>query len=198
MARKERIVPQHEGLERPIPTPDLSTSWWDQEPGRMQRLHPDRKPPKVKKTDKTPSWTIVIMLLGLVLIVGGLLVATLDFRKGHLVSLWHENANSTPSNTLNWTAVSPDKVKARLQAHGFKVEYLDTIADPKGLAYDVAETHIDGTKALILVFKDPKSTQKWVERSKTPTAYTKTWVVAANDLDLINRISAKLKVDLHG
>jgi len=107
-------------------------------------------------------------------------------------------AHDHPSGRVVGESPSPDTIKRKLQAKGFKVDYLATVADQRNLAYDVAETYIDGTPALILTFKDAKTRAKWVEGSDVPVIYHNAWAVSVPDQNLAGRMAQKLGVDLHG
>lgn len=139
------------------------------------------------------------MLLGLVMFVGVCLLVFQDYRRATTEGKpTSSSAKDRPSGLALHAPPSPDTIKTRLQDRGFEVEYLASVADQRTLAYDVAETHINGTKALILVFKDHATALKWVKSSDQPVVYHNDWAISVPDQDLATRIAQKMKADLHG
>lgn len=157
---------------------------------------------KKKRERKRPSWMTVAVLLGLVLVTLVGLLLYQDTRRAmgeHNHDERDRSVSTLPAHTrVVGESPSPDTIKRKLQAKGFKVDYLATVADQRNLAYDVAETHIDGTPALILAFKDAKTRAKWVEGSDVPVIYHNAWAVSVPDQNLAGRMAQKLGVDLHG
>jgi hypothetical protein len=190
--KRERIVHDYE-LERPIPGPDRSSDWWLSTHGASGVGNVKRK---VKK--QNPTWPIVLLLLMLVLVVTLALLLFLDLRKGKLWSPWPENANSTTPTSLRMDAVSVDTVKGWLVVKGFEVEHLQTVTDPRLLAYEYAQTYIDAKPAQIMTFKDEATAKRWIRNSDIPTISKDTWVIAVNNEELAQKMAKALKGDLHG
>lgn len=79
------------------------------------------------------------------------------------------------------SAISPDRVKARLVRAGFEVDALITTSDPKQLGYDAAETFINEQAATIIVFKDRKTTKAFAKLSlqtRYVTVVGSTWAIS--------------------
>jgi len=167
---------------------------------RMERLHGPSKPKKIKTKpkDKSPTWMIVFLILLLVLFVGLATVLYLDLRKGELVRIWPENPTATTSAPADMTAVSVDTVKGWLVAKGFEVDYLQTVTDPRLLAFEYAQTYINKKPARIMTFKDKATAKRWIEGSDILTVSKGTWIVTTNNAELAQKMAKSLKADLHG
>lgn len=191
---KDRVVPEREvtGADR----------WWEESAKpRVQatRVQRQGRRPTPPKKDFPPSWRIVAMLLALIVFVGICLLLYQDYRRALVEGRsTTSTAKNRPSGLALPASPSLDTIKTRLQDRGFEVDYLVSVADQRNLAYDVAETHINGTPALILVFKDHATTLKWVRGSSSSVVYHNSWAVSVPDQDLAARIAQKMKADLRG
>jgi hypothetical protein len=192
---KDRVTPERITVGHEL--------WWD-ESKELVTTHGasgvgDRAVRYAKKPPK-PRWTMVAMLLSLVLIILAGTLLYQDYRRA--VVEGHPPVRTTPASERPsgrvMGAASPDTIARKLKAKGFEVDYLASVADQRKLAYDVAETHIDGTQALILVFKDRATARRWVEGSDVPVVYKNAWAVTVPDQDLAGRLAQKMDADLQG
>lgn len=192
---KDRIVPRYE-----LPGHD---QWWDENatlPAHGASGVGTRAVRHAKKKPK-PTWTIVVMFLGLILVILVGLLLFQDYRRAvaegdHTVVT--SAASERPSGQVLHQPLSPDTIKRKLQAKGFEVDYLVSVADQRNLAYDAAEAHIDGTPALILAFKDYDTTLKWIRATNDPVIYHNTWAVSVSDQNLAGHMAQKMGADLRG
>ena len=175
---KERVIPEFEGLERPVPGPDRSMEWWndpDQPPSRSQR-HVKGK----NRSQEQPKWPMVALLVSIVIAVVVVLIVFLDMRKGSFVGSPGPGSVTTVTSP-RLAGTSPDTVKAKLEKAGFRVEPLTTTSDPQHLGYDAAKTFINDQAATIVVFKDRSTAKAFAGlslRARYVTVVGTTWAIS--------------------
>ena len=193
----------------PYPDPDPVDKWWEPEDethgasGVGSRAARHAKKPK----DRRPGKIALVLLLGLVAVIIVSLLIYQDFRRGMTagdpnVSVERDNIPKPEK----FKGVSIDSIKEMLEGNGFKVDPLVITTDSQLVAYETADTKINGVEAGILAFADRDATANWVQINDDLNGIAvvgETWAISLDSSKsddgpshrLADKIAAKIHAD---